>query len=498
MKKIIFILAVAVLVALGVGVYFFQTFAQEAQLNLTADNDASGRKVTLSWINPSINLAKIKIYQSNNKKNIGTLAAEVTEIAGGQNSTVTIDNLIAKQLYYFTAIGEKSSGQKLTLGQIADEPHKYPSNIILAAQNQAGLTMIRVFGADNQLLNEFLPYGGDFKGQIDMARIDLDGDGIDEIAVVPSQNSSTVKIFRQNGELISTWDVYEPGFKSGLAMTAVDVDNLDAQEKFLAIGPMSGAAKHKVKIYRYDPEQPSKFSLQDEIAPFDGFNGGVNLSAGDFNGDGRNELIASPIGGAAEVKIFKYGTNQRFAAPSGVFDHIFPYGKIEKQDVKVAAFDMNRDGKEELIVYPMKGRSTIIKVYECEIHNDSDCLAKEIDAKQVFDDHFKGGVNVSVFEGANNDERYMLVSPQQSGGPHLKLYQWDKKLKLVKEFFAYSQKFTGGVQAVAVKIKDKIEIITVPQKNGGPHLRAFDVPSGALQTEFFTFDPSFNKSLLVR
>lgn len=512
MKKILFIGAIATMVLLGVGVYFFDIRAQEVQLNINLENKANGRSVTISWINPEIKLAKINIYQSNSKKNLGTLAATLDVINPGENGSVTVNNLITKQLYYFTAIGEKPNGQKITLGQISDVPVKYSANIILSSQDKDGWPLVKIFDANNQKVSEFYPFGQAYAGTIDIARLDLDGDAIDELIIVPTDRLSQVKVFNQQGTLITGWEVYEPGYNFGLTITSVDVDNFDAQEKFFAVGPKRLAnSKHKVKIYRYDTSSAIKFVIQDEIVPFENFDGGVNLSSADFNGDGRNELITTPIGGLAEVKIFKfcvdqndpcakkYGT-QRFTRPESVFDHIFPYGKTELQDIKVKSFDLNRDGKDELIVYPMRGRSTIMKVYGCELNQDSQCLAKELDAKQVYGDRFKGGINVTAFEGKNNEDRYLLISPQTSGGPHLKLYKWDKKLSLVKEFFAYDHKFTGGVETAALKLNNQnnVSIIAVPQKNGGPHLKIFDVFSGKVIEQYFAFDQDFTKNMIIR
>lgn len=510
MKKIIFIIVILLVVAIGVGLYFYDTRAQEAQLDFQVVNAADGRSATLSWINPELKFAKIKIYQSNDKNKPGLPVATVEEVRPGEISSVKIENLIPKQLYYFTAIGEKPSGHKITLGQIADGLVQYPTDLIFTAQDSSGRPLVRIYGGDRRLINEFYPFEKDYLGTIDISRLDIDGDGVDEVAAAPAYGSSLVKIFKQDGGLISAWSVYEAEYKSGLNIAAIEVENFDVQRKYFAVGPKNFAnQKHKIKIYRYDDSVSGKFAVQDEILAFENFNGGVNLAAADFNGDGRQELAVTPIGGAAQVKIFnfcshpnqicamKYGS-QRFSRPDGVFDQIYPFGKIEKQDLKVSAFDLDRDGKDELIVYPLSGRTTILKIYDCEIHDEYRCLAKEIEAKQIYGDRYQGGINVSTFEGRENFDRYILVSPQSGGGPHLKLYQWDKKLKLINEFFAYDQEFSGGVETMAFRRGESIEIASVPQKMGGPHVKIFEPVSGKMIEQFFAFDQSFARSLMVR
>ena len=69
---------------------------------------------------------------------------------------------------------------------------------------------------------------------------------------------------------------------------------------------------------------------------------------------------------------------------------------------------------------------------------------------------------------------------------------FDTKGKLKGQFFAYDQKFSGGVNlAVGDVMGDfRAEIVTVPMSLGGSHVKVFD-GQGILQSHFFAYESRF-------
>ena len=74
----------------------------------------------------------------------------------------------------------------------------------------------------------------------------------------------------------------------------------------LVVGAPEGQ-KPEVKIYREDGSLVNSFLVYEE-----NFLGGVNVAAGDLDGDGKGELVVAPKSGrAAEIKIFDgYGRHK--------------------------------------------------------------------------------------------------------------------------------------------------------------------------------------------
>lgn len=90
----------------------------------------------------------------------------------------------------------------------------------------------------------------------------------------------------------------------------------------------------------------------------------------------------------------------------------------------------------------------------------------------------------------------LVAAVSQGGGPHVRIF--DRDFGLLGQFFAYAQKFRGGV-SIAVGDVDgdgADEIVTVPGVGGGPHVRIFD-QNGGLKGQFFAYDAGYRGGLRV-
>ncbi len=88
----------------------------------------------------------------------------------------------------------------------------------------------------------------------------------------------------------------------------------------------------------------------------------------------------------------------------------------------------------------------------------------------AYSEHFKGGVKVVVGDTNGNGSQEVVTAPQKGGGPHIRIF--DDRGKLLSEFFAYGADFHGGVNIALGDVNnDGInEIITAPGPGGGPHM----------------------------
>jgi hypothetical protein len=183
---------------------------------------------------------------------------------------------------------------------------------------------VNVFsGQDYSLIRSFFAFGPSFLGGVRVAGGDVDGDGFADIIVGAGSETSHVKVF------------------SGKTEAEI--------ESFFAYSPT--------------------------------FQGGVFVAAGDVNGDGRADIITGAGPGAGpHVKVFS-------GATLAEINSFFAYGAGFTGGVRVAAGDVNGDGRAELITAPGSGQDPQVKAFDAR--NGAD-----IKSFFAYDPTFTGGVFV--------------------------------------------------------------------------------------------------------
>ena len=132
-------------------------------------------------------------------------------------------------------------------------------------------------------------------GGVNVAAGDVNGDGRDDIIVGAGPGAGPhVKVF--NGADLSTllhsFLAFGPGFRGGVNVAAGDV-NGDSRDDII-VGVGSGGVPH-VKVF--NGADPS-FVIDSFLAYGTGFLGGVTVSVGDWNGDGHVDIITGTTGAA--------------------------------------------------------------------------------------------------------------------------------------------------------------------------------------------------------
>ncbi len=114
----------------------------------------------------------------------------------------------------------------------------------------------------------------------------------------------------------------------------------------------------------------------------------------------------------------------------------------------------------------------------------------------VYNAGFTGGVVAASGDLDADLHDEIVTAPQKSGGPHIRVFDTAGIMK--GEFFAYDAKMTGGV-SVAVGDLDgdgRAEIITAPASAAQPEVRVFD-GDGKMLTSFLAYDPAFRGGVSV-
>src|SRR5205085_11260458 len=104
---------------------------------------------------------------------------------------------------------------------------------------------------------------------------------------------------------------------------------------------------------------------------------------------------------------------------------------------------------------------------------------------------FTGGVRVAAADVNRDGKADIITGAGQGGGPHVKVFSGANGTVL-REFFAYVPQFTGGVYVAAGDFNaDGVpDIVTGPGLGGGPHVEVFDGRTGAVLISAQAFSTS--------
>jgi hypothetical protein len=141
-------------------------------------------------------------------------------------------------------------------------------------------------------------------------------------------------------------------------------------------------------------------------------------------------------------------------------------------------------GRSYIAVGATSGNAPYARLY-------NDRLEPVTDAFLAYGEKFKGGVNVAVGDLDNDGSPDIVTGAGAGGGPHVRVFGLDQRVK--SQFFAYNQKFTGGVFVAMGDVDgDGLqEVVTGPGFGGGPHVRVWN-RFAEVKSQFFAFDSKKN------
>ncbi|MFA5029265.1 MAG: putative glycoside hydrolase [Patescibacteria group bacterium] len=231
---------------------------------------------------------------------------------------------------FFAYVSLFLGGNKISKTDLNNDGQK---EFLVAAKNK-----ITIYNSAQENIAEFYPYGSKFAGGLSLAVADLDNDGWQEIITGPETGGANlVKIFNWQGKTKPTsFYAYNKAWtKMGVNVAAGDV-NGDGQSE-IVVGASSPGGPH-VKIF----DNRGKLLSMGFFAYDKKFAGGVNVACGDVNGDGQDEIITGPgFGGSPEIKIF----NQQ----GRLLNSWLAYNPQKREGVKPLASDIDSDGQAEIL-----------------------------------------------------------------------------------------------------------------------------------------------------
>lgn len=321
---------------------------------------------------------------------------------------------------------------------------------------------------------------------------------LDNFVTAAAEDQGLVKLFDSVGTLKKQFTAFE-GFKGHLSLAYGDLNSDGVKDIIAAAG--SGGGPH-VKVF----DGLSGNEIVSFYAYDSNFRGGVNVAAGDLNGDGKLELITGAgAGGGPHVKAFSLSFAGGFGTPQEVAS-FFAYDAGFRGGVSVASGDIDGNGTFDIITGAGAGGGPHVRAFSFGPPAPLLGPIRELASFYAYDANFRGGVNVASgdLDGVGADE--IITGAGTGGGPHVKAFNraTDGSLNTVSSFMAYDSSFTGGVTVgsmLATSTSTISTVLTGAGPGGGPHVRGFDLSNPILQPRevlsLYAADPAVTSGVAV-
>ncbi|MGH9266938.1 MAG: Ig-like domain-containing protein, partial [Acidimicrobiales bacterium] len=267
-------------------------------------------------------------------------------------------------------------------------------------------------------------------------------------------------------------------FTGGVYVASADVSG-DGRADIIT-GAGAGGGPHVVVIDGATSNPLGSFFAYDA-----GFAGGVFVAAGDLDADGRADIITGAgAGGGPHVKVFSGATGDEISS-------FFAYAAGFSGGVRVAAADIDLDGRADIITGPGPGGGSHVMVF-------SGATGMVLASLFAYDAGFRGGVFVASGDLDLDGRADIITGAGAGGGPHVKVFSGLNGAQ-IRSLFAYPAGFSGGVfvGSADVNFDRRADIITGPGRGTAPILKVFDGATSAGIRSFFAYGAAFSGGVRV-
>jgi hypothetical protein len=204
---------------------------------------------------------------------------------------------------------------------------------------------------------------GGFGGGVFLAAGDIDGDGRAEVAISADAGGSPVvtvaRVAQGQLQYLSYIQVLHPLARSGVRVAMGDVNGDGRADLIASAGPGWSPV---VRIYDGAALASGQVRLQrPAFFAFDpAWRTGVNVTAGDLDGDGHAELMTSlDAGGLSLVRVWNGETADKALSLRLQF---FANGWTDRSGIRLLARDVDGSGRTSLITAPASGSFAWLRV----------------------------------------------------------------------------------------------------------------------------------------
>lgn len=273
--------------------------------------------------------------------------------------------------------------------------------------------------------NRLFAYPENFRGGVNVAMGDINGDQKDEIFTGPKLGGGPqVRIFWRNGSEIGFIWPFHPDSRTGINIATGDVDG-DGKDELAVAQAEQGHAW--IKVYKNNTQQ----SIIGEWNAYGNVESGASVAMGDVDGDGKDEIItgAGP-GGGPHVRVFEAdGTAKAI--------WFMAFHPDYRGGIDVATGDVDGDGKDEIGVC-QKTQQAWCKVYRFDNNHT------QLGEWKAYGE-FEVGASLDMGDIDSDGKAEVITGAGFPGGPQVRAFEKDGTPIDKVNFFAYDEGFRGGV-----------------------------------------------------
>jgi len=272
---------------------------------------------------------------------------------------------------------------------------------------------------------------------------------------------------------------YGPSALQGVRVAAGDVNGDGTADLITSLG--DGALSHVKAFSGSDLSEVRSF-----FAYGPSFSGGVYVASGDVNGDNFDDIVTGAgTGGSSHVKVF--------SGASGVELNSFLAFPGSSTEVRVAAGDVNGDGKADIVAGLGMGAGSQVKVFDA-------VSLMELHSFFAYGPAFTGGIYVAAGDINGDGLADIITGAGEGGSTHVKVFSGNGSGELAS-FFAYAGAGLSEVRVAAGDVNGdgRDDIITGigPSATAGSHVKAFSGADFSLLQSYFAYGPSFTGGVYV-
>lgn len=302
---------------------------------------------------------------------------------------------------------------------------------LITVPGQGGGPQVREFSTTGKTLPEsFFAYPSYLRIGARVATADIDKDGGAEIVTGSGIGAQPhVVVYEKNGAKRGVdFRPFASAFRGGVDVAAGDVDG-DGKDEVVMSQFTQG---NQVKVYRYN----SGRQIMAVFSPFGNISSGVTVTTGDVDGDGLKEVICgASVGGGPHVRVYDIKDGHAVLKSNS----FFAFSRDSRTGVDVSAGDVNADGLDEIAISQLYNGEAWMKVYQ---YNSARTV---LGSWRAFPAGVECGANVEMMDVDGDGRTEVLVGPNTGGGPQVRAFEYNGQAVNGINFFAYDKNFRGGV-----------------------------------------------------